>query len=60
MIPTVTVMVMQLRESAGYKEQESSLLRTFNALGFLWGKMRDNRRILLKNKMVEAPRLPPY
>jgi hypothetical protein len=52
-LSTIAVVVMQFRENAGYKEQAFSLLKIFNILGFRWRKMRDNRRVLFNNKMVE-------
>jgi hypothetical protein len=49
-VPTVKVVLTKLRDTIGYKEQQSSVLKIFKALGFRWRKMSDNMRILTGKK----------
>jgi hypothetical protein len=53
-VPTVKAVLMKLRETIGYEGQVSSLLKIFQALGFRWRKMRNNRRILTEKQDVKS------
>ena len=56
-IPTVKAVLKVLQEIINYKGQASSLLKVFKKLGFLWKKMRDNRRVLTEKQKIRSARV---
>jgi hypothetical protein len=50
MVPTATVVVIQLRETAGYKGQASGLLMMFNSFGSVGGKFEITGAFSIKTR----------